>query len=145
MRLADANHVIQKIVQTVPADHLQCIVNAFVGNVYTFATHPYSCRVLQRILENCGDRMTRSLLEELKGYAQALMQDQYGNYVIQYIIERGLPYDRSGVICQTFGQVLHLSKHKFASNGESDSTCENAVLIDMFPSHREVHLASQRE
>lgn len=46
------------------------------------------------------------------------MQDQYGNYVIQFCLERGLPHDKSDIICQIHGQVLHFSKHKFASNGE---------------------------
>lgn len=41
--LLDANHVIQKIVTTCPPDLLQFVVDAFHGNVYTFATHPYSC------------------------------------------------------------------------------------------------------
>lgn len=116
VRDQNANHVIQKVIQTVPADQLQHIVDAFVGHVYTFATHPYSCRVLQRILENCPERMTRPLLEELKSYAQNLMQDQYGNYVVQFVIEKGLPMDRSDIVSQIYGQVLHLSKHKFASN-----------------------------
>lgn len=144
---ADANHVVQKVVQTVPADQLQCIVNAFIGNVYTFATHPYSCRVLQRILENCPERMTRSLLDELQQYAQLLMQDQYGNYVIQYIIEKGLPQDKSSVITQTFGQVLHLSKHKFASNGRGLPQCLHDASSNALFCHdsgREMHYACQR-
>lgn len=67
--LIDANHVIQKIVTTCPPDLLSFVVEAFVGHIYNFATHPYSCRVLQRILENCPERMTRPLLQELKTYA----------------------------------------------------------------------------
>lgn len=46
------------------------------------------------------------------------MQDQYGNYVIQFCLERGLPHDKSDIIVQIHGQVLHFSKHKFASNGK---------------------------
>lgn len=45
------------------------------------------------------------------------MQDQYGNYVIQFVLEKGHPLDKSDIITQIYGQVLHLSKHKFASNG----------------------------
>lgn len=29
------------------------IVQAFVGQVEKFSTHPYGCRVIQRILEHC--------------------------------------------------------------------------------------------
>lgn len=46
------------------------------------------------------------------------MQDQYGNYVIQFCLEKGLPHDKSDIIVQIQGQVLHFSKHKFASNGK---------------------------
>ena len=45
------------------------------------------------------------------------MQDQYGNYVVQYVLEKAAPQDRSDIISVIYGQVLHLSKHKFASNG----------------------------
>jgi hypothetical protein len=38
------------------------------------------------------------------------------NYVIQHVIERGKPEDREKIIAGIFGQVLELSKHKFASN-----------------------------
>lgn len=69
---SDANHVIQKVVTTCSPEMLQFVVDAFIGSVYTFATHPYSCRVLQRMLENCPEKMKRPLLEELKSYAQNL-------------------------------------------------------------------------
>lgn len=44
------------------------------------------------------------------------MQDQYGNYVIQHILEHGKAQDKSQIIAKIRGQVLTLSKHKFASN-----------------------------
>lgn len=36
--------------------------------------------------------------------------------VIQHILERGRPADKSAIIAKIRGQVLPLSKHKFASN-----------------------------
>jgi hypothetical protein len=56
------------------------------------------------------------LLEELHRSTPQLVQDQYGNYVIQHILERGRATDKSLVIEKIRGQVLQLSKHKFASN-----------------------------
>lgn len=38
------------------------------------------------------------------------------NYVIQHVIEHGKPEDRKKIIAGVLGQVLELSKHKFASN-----------------------------
>ena len=50
-----------------------------MGEVHGLATHPYGCRVLQRIFENCPPHQTRALLDELHRYTQQLIQDQYGN------------------------------------------------------------------
>lgn len=44
------------------------------------------------------------------------MQDQYGNYVVQHILEHGKPEDKALIIGKIRGHVLQLSKHKFASN-----------------------------
>lgn len=111
----NGNHVVQKALERVPADKIQFIIGAFSGQAYSLATHPYGCRVIQRMLEYCPDAQV-ALLEELHRYTQNLVVDQYGNYVSQHIIERGAPADRSKVIDVVRGQVLALSKHKFASN-----------------------------
>jgi pumilio RNA-binding family len=45
-----------------------------------------------------------------------LVQDQYGNYVIQHVLEHGRPQDKTMIIQKLKGQVLQMSQHKFASN-----------------------------
>ncbi|KAJ1941029.1 mRNA binding protein puf3, partial [Linderina macrospora] len=52
----------------------------------------------------------------LHKFTTNLVQDQYGNYVIQHVMERGQPQDRSRVCACIRGHVLQFSKHKFASN-----------------------------
>jgi len=111
----NGNHVIQKAIERVAPEHIQFIIDAFHGQVYSLATHPYGCRVIQRIFENCTNEHD-SLLEELHHYTFNLIQDQYGNYVIQHVLEHGEPEDKSLVISKVMGQILILSKHKFASN-----------------------------
>ncbi|KAG0180382.1 mRNA binding protein puf3 [Apophysomyces sp. BC1021] len=112
----NGNHVIQKAIERVPAQHIQFIIDAFHGQVYNLATHPYGCRVIQRMFEHCTDSQTGPLLNELHRCTNQLVQDQYGNYVIQHILERGRPEDKMEVVSKIRGQVLSLSKHKFASN-----------------------------
>lgn len=41
-------------------------------------------------------------------------QDQYGNYVIQHVLEHGRPEDKSKIVAEIRGNVLVLSQHKFA-------------------------------
>ncbi|KAJ2890455.1 mRNA binding protein puf3 [Coemansia aciculifera] len=112
----NGNHVIQKAIERVPAKHIKFIIDSFHGQVHALATHPYGCRVIQRMFEHCDERQTRPLLDELHQFTASLVQDQYGNYVIQHVMERGKPIDRSLVCARVRGQVLQLSKHKFASN-----------------------------
>lgn len=86
----------------------------FTYKVYALSTHPYGCRVIQRILEHCNGEQTTSILEELHQNTEQLVQDQYGNYVVQHVLEHGRPEDKSKIIHMVRGKVLNLSQHKFA-------------------------------
>ena len=111
----NGNHVIQKALERLPEGQVKFIIDAFQGQGFTLATHTYGCRVIQRLLEHCPTAAS-SVLEELHRYTQNLVVDQYGNYVSQHILEHGQKADKSRVIEVVKGQVLTLSKHKFASN-----------------------------
>lgn len=83
----NGNHVVQKCIERVePPSALQFIINAFKGQVFALSTHPYGCRVIQRILEHCTPEQTAPILEELHEHTEQLIQDQYGNYVIQHVL-----------------------------------------------------------
>ena len=45
-----------------------------------------------------------------------LAEDQYGNYVSQHIVEKGLPSERLHIITTLLPKILQMSQHKFASN-----------------------------
>lgn len=103
--------------------------------VLSLSTHPYGCRVIQRILEHCTPEQTAPVLEELHSQTEQLVQDQYGNYVIQHVLEHGRPEDKSKLIACVRGKVLTLSQHKFASNVVEKcvthaSRSERAFLIE---------------
>ncbi|KAJ7219321.1 armadillo-type protein [Mycena pura] len=121
---SNGNHVIQKIIERVSPERLG-FVSTFVGHVYDLASHPFGCRVLQQCLRHLPDAQTRPLLDELlHNYTTNLMQDQFGNYVIQYILEHGRPDDRALIIAQLRGRMLYMARHKFASN-----VCEKALTF----------------
>jgi hypothetical protein len=91
-------------------------VDSFGGQVYSLATHPYGCRVIQRILEHCEESQVTPILDELLRCTVSLVQDQYGNYVIQHVLEHGKRKDKNAIVNKIRGQLLQLSQHKFASN-----------------------------
>lgn len=82
----NGNHVVQKCIECVNPGALQFIINAFGGQIYSLSTHPYGCRVIQRILEHCTTEQTAPILAELHAHTEQLIQDQYGNYVIQHVL-----------------------------------------------------------
>ncbi|KAJ7109396.1 armadillo-type protein [Mycena epipterygia] len=121
---SNGNHVIQKVIERVSPDRLG-FVSSFIGHVFELASHPFGCRVLQRCLQHLPDVQTRPLLDELlHNYTTTLMQDQFGNYVIQFILENGRPEDKALVVAQLRGRLLYMARHKFASN-----VCEKALIF----------------
>ncbi|KAJ3507874.1 hypothetical protein NLJ89_g6061 [Agrocybe chaxingu] len=118
---AHGNHVIQKLVEVVQPDRLT-FLRTISENIRDLSTHPYGCRVLQRCLEHLPQTHTRSLLDSIHNYTLDLMRDQYGNYVIQFILEQGREHDKAVVISRIRGNLIELAQHKYASN-----VCEKAL------------------
>ncbi|GFP91849.1 pumilio homolog 4 [Phtheirospermum japonicum] len=113
----NGNHVIQKCIECVPQDRIQFIITPFLGQVVTLSTHPYGCRVIQRVLEHCSDPKTQEIIMgEIMSSVCKLAQDQYGNYVIQHVVQHGKPHERSAIISKLAGQIVKMSQQKFASN-----------------------------
>lgn len=82
--------------------------------VLQLSTHPYGCRVIQRILEHCTEEQVQVVLDEVHAHIGDMVMDQYGNYVIQHILEHGKPESKSKIVNEIRGKVLPLSQHKFA-------------------------------
>jgi len=116
VRDQNGNHVIQIVVKHVPAEYTHFVVDAFIGNIKHLATHPYGCRVVQRLLDNCVEPSRSQILRELHACANDLVSDQYGNYVTQHVLEHGCPEDRAKIIGLVRQHLIPYSKQKFASN-----------------------------
>lgn len=113
----NGNHVVQKCIETArPPAAVQFMLDAFRGQVVLLARHAYGCRVLQRIIEHCTEAQVTPLVDELLAAVGTMLTDQFGNYVIQHVMERGIARQRRAVVLATRGRVQELSCHKFASN-----------------------------
>lgn len=117
VRDQNGNHVIQKCIECIPEDAIQFIISTFYDQVVTLSTHPYGCRVIQRVLEHCNDAKTQRLvMDEIMQSVCMLAQDQYGNYVVQHVLEHGKPHERTAIISKLTGKIVQMSQQKFASN-----------------------------
>lgn len=117
VRDQNGNHVIQKCIECVPQERINFIISACYGQVVSLSTHPYGCRVIQRILEHCDDAKTQCIMmDEILQSICALAKDQYGNYVVQHVLQHGKPEERSSIISKLSGEIVKMSQQKFASN-----------------------------
>lgn len=131
----NGNHVIQKCIEVLNsrakkarlagdvqrasflAEQIDFIVDDILFNTTTLSCHPYGCRVLQRILEHCDDDKRNPILDEIKTCHERLLDDQYGNYVIQHVLQFGRNEDRDSILeIVAKNGLLILSRQKFASN-----------------------------
>jgi hypothetical protein len=56
------------------------------------------------------------ITKELLRSVARLVQDQYGNYVIQHVLEHGTTADKQEIVKSLCNKIVTLSQHKFASN-----------------------------
>lgn len=131
----NGNHVIQKCVEVMCKkvkkatdrgdanqarffdEQIDFIIDDVFQNVPSLSCHPYGCRVLQRILEHCQEPRKSNALDEIKKCHKTLLDDQYGNYVIQHVLQFGRSEDRDSLLDIVVANgLLVLARQKFASN-----------------------------
>lgn len=135
----NGNHVIQKCLQVLGAERCQFIYDSVGEACVIVGTHRHGCCVLQRCIDHAQGYQRNQLVAQITRCAFDLVQDAYGNYVVQYILDLDeLNYTRP--LCLSFcGKVAALSKQKFSSNViekcirvadlETKSTMINELLI----------------
>ena len=63
MNDANANHVIQKLVEVLTFDKLEFIVQVLERNIFNWATHIYGCRIIQKFIEYFPIDKNRNIIE----------------------------------------------------------------------------------
>ena len=131
----NANHVIQKAIVVlnlhvetsqqrgeVPCAGVQSglnvIIDEVVSHTESLSKHSYGCRVVQRLVEKCIDPQKSRILDSIMKCYLSLLDDRYGNYVIQRVIAYGRPSVRNTIFSTitSHDNILILSKDKHASN-----------------------------
>lgn len=91
-----ANHVLQKIIQVLPASHMNFLIREIIGSAVKVARHRYGCRALSQLiarhseLSDIPDSMISKLIGELLCEAAALSRHPYSHFVILSILDSGV-------------------------------------------------------
>lgn len=135
----NANHVLQKCVELVPAENLQFILEEMSGQVVTTARHRYGCRVLERLIERAWH--TESLVDEVLADTSLLCRHPFGNFVVQHVLKLGTPLQRRSVVEILHTDIQRLARHRVAShvvrgalaNGSSEDRQRLVSALTMDP------------
>ncbi|KYR00682.1 hypothetical protein DLAC_02721 [Tieghemostelium lacteum] len=144
----NGNHVIQKCLNKLsPADN-QFIYDSVSaeGNCVAVATHRHGCCVLQRCIDHASESQKLQLIHEVIKNALVLVQDPYGNYVVQYVLD--LPFNglASEMAKRFFGNVPILATQKFSSNvvekclSVTDPTTRGVLIQEVIDYNNLLHL-----
>lgn len=94
----NANHVLQKVITEVGGkcgpESVQFIIDELLGRRPTYAAlqacrHKFACRIPQRLMEVCHPSQVERLVQGILTDARSLCTHQFGNYVIQHILDFG--------------------------------------------------------
>lgn len=115
----NGNHVIQKILNKYLPENCQFIYDSIIENLLVVATHKHGCCVLQKCLNHVNATQLSAFADTILDYDTyvRLVNDQFGNYVLQYLIS----INSIEVDCRLFQNLAlsglgELCNSKFSSN-----------------------------
>jgi hypothetical protein len=112
----NGNHVIQKCLNHLKSPEAQFIFDAVGEHCITVGTHRHGCCVLQRCIDHASGYQKVDLIRKITAHSFHLVQDPFGNYVVQYILDLN-DTAFTTPMCQGFqGKICELAKQKFSSN-----------------------------
>lgn len=110
------NHAIQRILLKLPYQYTQFIFDAVAASVEDVARHRHGCCVIQRCLDSRHSAARTHLVGRIVEKSLELMQDAYGNYVVQYVLDVCGDEEVHAICESVIGKVCLLAIQKFSSN-----------------------------
>jgi len=99
-----ANFVLQLIVELMPVTSTTFVANELTGIAAQVSQHRYGCRVIIRLLEHSATEPTTvALVNELVAEAHILVRHSMARFVIQAVLEHGLPDQRRRIVTALHG------------------------------------------
>jgi hypothetical protein len=110
------NHAIQRILLKLPYQYTSFIFDAVAASVEDVARHRHGCCVIQRCLDSRHSSARSHLVSRIVEKSLDLMQDAYGNYVVQYVLDVCGDEEAHAICESVIGRVCLLAIQKFSSN-----------------------------
>lgn len=116
VRDLNGNHVIQRFLSCLSASQNEFIYTSVAKYCVQVATHRHGCCVFQRCIDSANEKQRYLLFAELTRNVLELVEDPFGNYVIQYTVNLNDMAVNQKIAQCMLPKIRVLCKQKFASN-----------------------------
>ena len=114
----NGNHIIQKIIEKINENEINDIYDAVFKDINELIKDIYGTRVIQAIFNKIKDKdKIKKLIDKMFNNNSIidLCQNEYSNYIIQYIIEIFKEYIET-ILKELKGKIIEFSKNKYGCN-----------------------------
>jgi hypothetical protein len=116
------NYVVQNILEAGRPDHVSALVAAFRGKFYEFSVHKFASNVIEKCIRGASRAEQIAIFAEIVGeegrYEErriaTMAGDQFGNYVMQRIIEYGTEGQQNAIYAVVYDEYERLSGITYA-------------------------------
>jgi len=136
---SNGTHIIQKLIMINNEANREYINDFVINNLSKLCMNANGICVVKRFINSSKDNNIRErLLEKFTSNCLVIVQDPYGNYAIQFIIETYGYIVTQKIVLEILNNLILLSTQKFSSNvverviESSDKTIYNRIVGDMF-------------
>ena len=112
----NGNHVVQSFLKHMPGEPCQFIYDSMISDILVLSRHRHGCCVFQRCIDAATATQRTSLIQETIKNATKMCKDPFGNYVVQYVMERCSPEELESMLSKLRGRLDDFSMQKFSSN-----------------------------
>lgn len=133
----NANFVIQKIVEMLPASRVAFVAIEIKNHACSIARHRYGCRIIQRLLEHSGADC-KALFDKIIKDAKELSRTVYGHHVIIHLLEHGSEEQKAiiaDILCTHFevmAQCRHSRDVMLAAMQHCGYQCQQSIALQVF-------------
>ena len=109
-------HIIIKFVSEIPFPANDNLYKSIYDIFFLLCKDKHGCCVIQKCFD-CGIIQQKNILYNLTNkFCSLLICDQFGNYVIQYVVQCNVDFVNKKLLNVVFNNLLFLCKEKYASN-----------------------------
>ena len=112
----NGSFVLMHYATVVPYPNNDIIFDFLNKNIVNISVQSYSCSALQKCIDIGNEQQSQKLLENISEHSMFLILNQFGNYVIQFVISKNITTINDKILEGFIDNLIFLAKQKYSSN-----------------------------